>query len=247
MYKTRTFPVLKRLIPSLHKRMVKLVWPDGQGVVRREGALFLLNLEYTCDRFILTEGVDEPGQRAYFFDNLRRHNCDVFIDIGANIGTYTVFAGLKTDCKAIYAFEPSPSCYDRLRTQLMLNHLTRKVTTYQAAVSDQKGTVSFAIDPRGNHLFSKIAADEPNICTVPSVRLDDEVKLSDHRIAIKMDIEGHELVALQGMLTLLRSNDCFLQVECWPQNTAAFIAAMKAEGYELLHRIDEDYYFAKKS
>jgi hypothetical protein len=49
------------------------------------------------------------------------------------------------------------------------------------------------------------------------------------------------------MKSLLHSNDCFLQVECWPENAPAFIAAMKAERYHLVHRIDDDYYFAKSA
>ena len=50
--------------------------------------------------------------------------------------------------------------------------------------------------------------------SVPSVRLDDELPLKGHRIVFKIDIQYHELTALQGMKSLLRDNDCFLQVEC---------------------------------
>jgi hypothetical protein len=45
----------------------------------------------------------------------------------------------------------------------------------------------------------------------------------------------------------LRENDCFLQVECVEDYAAPFIAAMQAQGYSLLHRIDIDYYFARTS
>src|ERR1700761_4799133 len=124
MYKTRTFPILKRIIPSLHKRVAHIIWGGKQGVVKREGALFLLNLNYNVDRFILLEGIDEPEQRKYFFDQLRQRQCDTFIDLGSNIGTYTVFAALKTNCKSLFAFEPSPQCYDRLRTHLLLNGIS---------------------------------------------------------------------------------------------------------------------------
>jgi hypothetical protein len=82
--------------------------------------------------------------------------------------------------------------------------------------------------------------------TVRAVRLDDALQLSGHRIALKIDIEGHELAALEGMKGLLRDNDCFLQVESWPWNAQAFIADMCAEDYQLVHQIDSDYYFAPK-
>ena len=47
------------------------------------------------------------------------------------------------------------------------------------------------------------------------------------------------------MKSLLRNNDCFLQVECWNTNASSFIEAMKSEGYKLVHRIDDDCYFEK--
>src|ERR1700722_9005491 len=104
-------PVLKRLVPSLQKRMVKMVWPDGQGVLRREGALFLLNLNTSNDRIILREGLIEQTQRPYFFENARKRSCDVLLDIGANIGLYSLFAALREkNFTTIIAFEPNQQC-----------------------------------------------------------------------------------------------------------------------------------------
>jgi hypothetical protein len=53
------------------------------------------------------------------------------------------------------------------------------------------------------------------------------------------------MAVLQGMKSLLRANDCFLQVECLPDAAPSFIEAMKAEGYQFLHQICDDHYFAK--
>jgi hypothetical protein len=63
----------------------------------------------------------------------------------------------------------------------------------------------------------------------------------------KIDVEGHELAALRGAESLLRSNDCFLQIEAWPENAAALKAYMENLGYRCLDVIEEDYYFAKTS
>jgi hypothetical protein len=82
---------------------------------------------------------------------------------------------------------------------------------------------------------------------VPSVRLDDEVRLKGHSIAFKLDTQYHEIIALQGMKSLLRDNDCFLQIECCGKYVAPFIAAMQAEGYRVIHQIEIDYYFERAS
>lgn len=76
------------------------------------------------------------------------------------------------------------------------------------------------------------------------MRLDAIISCSGRRIALKIDIEGHELIALDGMKRLLETNQCFLQVECWEENSALFVAEMARCGYVLTHRIDVDHYFA---
>jgi FkbM family methyltransferase len=222
---------------------MRMVWPDGQGVLRREGVLFLLDLNTSNDKIILREGLLEPQQRGYFFTKAREKKCDTFLDIGANIGLYSIFATQHESFSTIIAFEPNQRCHDRLRANLLLNGLTDKVQTRRAAVSDRSGTVSFIYCPKNNDLFSQVTADGGSEYSVPAVRLDDELPFTGHRIAIKMDIEGHEMAALEGMKNLLRTNDCFLQVECWKENAARVIAAMQAEGYRLIHIIKEDHYF----
>jgi FkbM family methyltransferase len=241
--------MLKRLAPSIRKRLTRLLWlPSGQGVVRRDGILYLLNLEksHWYDKHILLWGVGEPEQRAFFLDNIRRRQCDTFIDIGANFGTYAACVAMQTTCTTIMAFEPNNRAYDRLRTHLLINGLTEKVRTRMLAVSNHNGSVPFIRGPSNNDGISKVSETGSDGYSVPAVRLDDELPLTGHRIALKIDIEGHELAALEGMKSLLRANDCFLQVECWKDNAVPFIAAMQEQGYSLLHRIAEDHYFAKE-
>jgi hypothetical protein len=73
--------MLKRLAPTIRKRMARLLWPNGRGIVRRDGVLYLLNLqsesENWYDKHILLWGAGEPEQRAFFLDSIRRRDCDV--------------------------------------------------------------------------------------------------------------------------------------------------------------------------
>lgn len=52
---------------------------------------------------------------------------------------------------------------------------------------------------------------------------------------------------MRGAENLLRHNDCFLQIEAWPENAVALKAYMENLGYRFLDVIEEDYYFAKTS
>jgi FkbM family methyltransferase len=182
---------------------------------------------------------------AHFFSTVSAAATATFLDVGANFGTYAAYVALQTGCSTIFAYEPDKRSYDRLRAHLLINGLTEKVQTRMVAVSNHNGTVPFARAPTNNDFLSKVGEDGSGF-SVPAVRLDDELPMNGHRIALKIDVEGHELSALEGMKSLLRANDCFLQVECWQENAPPFIAAMKAEGYHLLHRISDDHYFARE-
>jgi FkbM family methyltransferase len=238
--------MLKRLAPTIRKRIAYLTWPNGRGIVRRDGVPYLLNLQSQnwYDKQILYWKAPESEQRAFLVENIRRRDCDTFLDIGANFGMYAACVALQTDCTTIIAYKPDKRSYDRLRANLLINGLTEKVQTRMGAVSDHSGTVPFKLGPVNDASVSEVGEDGSGY-SVPSVRLDDELPLKAHRIAFKIDIQFHELTALQGMTSLLRENECFLQVECVENYAAPFIAAMQAEGYKLLYRIDIDYYFAR--
>lgn len=63
---------------------------------------------------------------------------DVFFDIGANVGMYTIYAAVMQGCRVI-SFEPEALNYAELNKNIHLNDLHRKVTAYCAAVSDEEG------------------------------------------------------------------------------------------------------------
>ena len=240
--------MLKRLAPSIRKHIARLTWPKARGIVERDGVLYLLNLNHQpenwYDKHILQWGAGEPEERAFLTENIRRRVCDIFLDIGANRGVYAVCVALQTKCGTVVAYEADERNHDRLRAHLLLNAVTDQVQTRIVAVSDHNGTVPFTRAPARDEYNSQVRDDGSGFA-VPCVRLDDEFPITGHRIALKIDVEGHELAVLNGMKSLLRGNHCFLQVECWPDNAPAFIAAMKAEGYHLLHQISVDHYFAR--
>lgn len=124
-----------------------------------------------------------------------------FIDLGANVGMYSVFVGTQAGPGArILAVEPQESLLGRLRENIALNGLD--VTIAPVAVSDHEGTIEFAVDPN-NLGFTSInitrqGRGERRIIRLPVRKLLPLVR--EHgfeRIdALKADIEGAEDLAL---------------------------------------------------
>ena len=143
---------------------------------------------------------------------------DLFIDVGANIGIYTLFA-LDLGAEVI-ACEPDPHNAQRLQENLALNGFTAEVI--QKAVSDRQGILRFTqgLDSY-NHLVLDGAPPEdiPVIVEVEATTLDD--LLGDRFAAgLKIDVEGAERLVLEGATRALRDRRIgLIQLE-WSERVA---------------------------
>ena len=130
---------------------------------------------------------------------------DVIIDIGANVGTFALRAAQKAgpDGKVI-GFEPMPATADRLRRNAQLNGVAN-LEVIQSAVGAQAGEVELHWAGHEGSASILRQTEQPGI-TVSVVTLDDELpRRNVQRVDwIKMDIEGAEPQALDGMHETLR-------------------------------------------
>jgi FkbM family methyltransferase len=129
---------------------------------------------------------------------------DVLYDIGACVGMVTVHAAKK--CAHVIAFEPDLSYRSRLVTNLRLNSLDN-VQVVAWAVSNASGVVTLYTDGlKGNspslREVERRHAVQINTDSIDSALSRGEIISPD---VVKMDIEGAEMLALQGMKQLLRS------------------------------------------
>lgn len=174
---------------------------------------------------------------------------DVVLDIGANIGYYTLlFARRVGPGGHVFAFEPEPNNFALLTKNVQMNGYTN-VTLVNKAVSNTNGRLGLFIS-KGNNADHRVydSQDGRDSVEVESVRLDDY--LADFTRAvnfIKMDIQGAVYAAAQGMTSLLRKNpDIVLVTEFWPlgilrsgSEPRAFLELLRDLGFAM-YRIDED-------
>jgi len=235
--------VFKRLIPSLRKRAASWSWAGDYKVVPSNGAAFLVNFRNYVDRQIAFHGDYETAQHDYLLGEMDRRGCDVFIDVGANIGLYSVLVARRPSPPRIVAFEPDPRNYDQFRANLLINGVTASVETHRLAVSN-RSSVAFRMASATSTGESRVDPNDPDAVELPAVRLDEFMPLTGKTVFIKIDIEGHELAALTGMAGLLRANRCFLQVECFAERLGQVMAFMGQAGFARRHEIESDRFFA---
>lgn len=129
---------------------------------------------------------------------------DAYLDIGANIGTYSLYAAsLVGDSGVVDAFEASPETADKLQKQITLNQL-EQVNLHRVAVSDKNGEIDY--DLTGDDCTAHISfgeSDNDDLKKIKAVRLDDYLNPALKYAMGKMDIEGAEILALKGAEKML--------------------------------------------
>src|SRR5690554_642052 len=128
---------------------------------------------------------------------------DGFLDIGANVGVYSVLAStLVGPDGPVHAFEPDPMNADKLRANFELNDLPVD-NVHQVAVGEESGTRRFA-NNRGS-IGSLLPDDAPNGIDVICTKLDDIISALISSYVAKVDVEGFELGVMKGATDLLES------------------------------------------
>jgi FkbM family methyltransferase len=135
-------------------------------------------------------GVDELPEMGFLLHFLRQG--DLFFDVGANVGTYTVLASAVCGATTV-AFEPDPNTASRLRDNVALNGLAGLVTVEQAAVSASSGTTKLSI---GLDAINHIVGAEESGQEVRMVALDDGPW--ETPTLMKIDVEGFEEQVIAG-------------------------------------------------
>ena len=130
-------------------------------------------------------------------------NNELFIDVGANAGAYTILA-----CSAIgacgYAIEPIPSIYNRLIENIRLNHLESRVKCLNIGISNKQGEIAFTSDwGVMNHALA--SGEKRDNAIMVEVNTLDAVLDGQSPTLIKIDVEGYESTVLEGALETLKN------------------------------------------
>lgn len=165
---------------------------------------FRVKTEDVVGRHIYKYGQHEPGMSAFLRRSVDVNDGDLLIDIGANIGWYSMlFDRLCRGSDArVLSFEPDPLNHAMLTQNIAMNDATH-VRTFQLGLSDNDAGAAlhrFSDSNLGRH--SLLPINDHGSVDVATARLDDILSMPEFAgrrpRLIKIDIEGFELVALRG-------------------------------------------------
>ncbi len=218
----------------------------------RSGARFAVDTRDLIQRYLYLFGVWEPHLTAWLRRRLRPG--DTFVDVGANVGYYSVLAaGLVGATGRVVAIEASPEFHATLVRQARLNGCAT-VRAVHAAVADRRRTVRFALASSRNMgansivPYEGVPESEFEIEARPLPEVLEPAEIATARV-IKIDVEGAEGGVVRGMVPLLDAlrPDAEITVEVTPErmarlgdSAAELLATLREYGFHT-YRLVNDY------
>ena len=179
----------------------------------REGFRLLVDGKSQTGRIAYATGGYEP--RTTKIMQALVHPGDTVIDVGANIGYFSIVAARAAGkIGRVLAFEPVPDVRQSLIANLRLNHLEH-VSVRSEALSAASGEATFYLGPQQDTgLGSLRALAEGREMRVQQMRFDDLWDRQTRVALVKIDVEGAEHQVLQGMTDCLAGDrpDILLEV-----------------------------------
>ncbi len=190
-------------------------------------------------------GLYEPGTVTLIKRLLKKGM--TFVDLGAHRGYYTLLASKLVGAKGrVFAFEPAPENFALLARNVKGRS---NITLVPKAVSNKSGTAKFFLSPDDSITHSLYEVGDNRQCVeVEVTSLDEFFKDKDATIDfIKMDIEGAERSAIEGMANIIKKNENLkIVTEFWPEyheisgcSGESFLRKLAEYGFKL-YLIDDD-------
>jgi FkbM family methyltransferase len=214
------YPWALRALRTVQFGFARLLSRDGYVTARAApfGLTFTGPAADVITRHIYRLGAHEPAISRYLIEHVRLGAGEVALDVGANIGWYSILLQHLSEPGAeIFAFEPDPETFGLLGTNLRANAASR-VTALNLALGDAPGIAQLRRYKHSNNGRHTLIADGPAADMVP-VAVDTLAGFWSARALgerpirfLKIDVEGFEYFVLRGAGELLeRCANIFLE------------------------------------
>ena len=245
-------PVLKRLIPSISLRVLRIL-KKNRGYFKINDFEMFLDFLDPIDREIILSQEFEKQEIDFLIEQIKGNDINYFLDVGANCGYYSLKISKEISNIKILSFEPNIEAYSKFSKTLKKNlNLSKKIKLENFGLSDKsaklkmQSMLKFGYAQTGGSSIVDKNSNDKNFSFFADFKIgDDYVKLADEKISIKIDVEGHELSVLKGIKNIIKKNQCVLQIEIFSKNFEDVNNFLLSFGYknfyEITHRSNYFY------
>ena len=234
-------PISRTIFKYLGMKLnYKMVSEARRKIVSRIGGSFYLrgmNNNYLSFQLFWKGGeYYEPLTQSLLNEILK--DKDLFIDVGANIGLYSINAAVNNPNTNIIAFECNPKMHRMLKNNFDINDLNIKCENY--GISDKSGTTTLYISNSDmtSSLIDGFAYNQKTSVDIKTISLDEYFKINnlDDDFVMKLDIEGCEELALKGGIKTLAKYKPDIVMEIvtnYPENHFSYLSNLGYKFYSI--------------
>jgi FkbM family methyltransferase len=218
-------PIFKKLISSIGIRLLKIL-KKNRGFFNINGFVMYLDFLDPIDRNIILNKTYEIEEIKILTKLINTKSSTKFIDIGANCGFYSFQFAMQN--LKVLAFEPNSEALLKMNKTITKNqNLKDRIKVFPYGLSNinskmnMRSMVKYGyIQTGGSGITTeKISKNNSYKVYEGEFKIGDQVlNFQRDNLAIKIDVEGHELNVLKGIQNLLRSNKCIIQIEIFEKN-----------------------------
>ena len=142
---------------------------------------------------------------SFISDHIKSISADIFIDVGANQGLYSILAANNKNIKNIISFEPNPILFERLTNNVQRNNFSEKIVPICAGIAPEKKVAKLGYSAKHSGISSLDRSDLDYQFFCEFLNSEDLVTklkgfLSENtKIALKVDVEGFEEQVLRQL------------------------------------------------
>ena len=255
-YLRKIYPLWLREWLYFHLIFRRKSWPEDLDEVSLEFAPAQMGSYLDSDlihRQIAWTGFYELELSRRMADLARKGG--LLVDVGANVGYFTLMWAALNHQNKVYAFEPSPRNFAMLQNNISILPNATGIKIFDHAVGKESGLFHFDIGPKEQSGWGGLSKSAAESTIQTQVRRLDDIIPADTLISVlKIDTEGADTWVLMGAENLLRQKrikniffesnpDRMRQLEIQPEDSERFLNGLN---YTISRLGDTEYYATPK-
>jgi len=243
------------IIKKIYSKILNIVLQSNEDfVVNFKNIRLFINIKDPIDKIIFYKNEYEEKQIKFLYAWVKKNKPNIFIDIGANFGIYSLRISKLFQILKVIAFEPVLTTFNKLKMNIKINNLGRRIKTYNMGLSNTNGLKKMVALKRRNYIQSggfsfnipkRKLTNEEITQYHKTIKGDEILKFKKKKIVIKIDVEGYENKVLFGIKNLLNNNKILLQIEIFDDNFKKINKFLLEKKFKLIKKFNKtsDYFY----
>ena len=223
-------------------------------IVNFKNIRLFINIKDPIDKIIFYKNEYEEMQIKFLSGWINKNKPNIFIDIGANFGVYSLRISKLFQMLRVVAFEPVLTTFNKLKMNIKINSLEKRIKTYNVGLSNTNGRKKMVALKRRNYIQSggfsfnipkRKLTNEEITQYHRTIKGDKVLKFKKKKIVVKIDVEGYESKVLLGIKNLLNNNKILLQIEIFDDNFKKINRFLLEKRFKLINKFNKtsDYFY----